>query len=128
MGSHADEICRHTVIHRKSVARAKNQLPDERLVREISALFGILSEPTRVKILHILFRAEMCVCDLAAALGMHQPAVSQQLKILKQADIVTYRKEGKTTFYSLRFDQIRQLYGQGLDYLKVRLNKEYYAG
>lgn len=104
------EVCNTTIIHDDLVKKAKSEMPDEDLIRAIGDFFKILGEPTRIKIIHTLFNQEMCVCDLAAVMNMNQPAISHQLKILKQANLVKYRKEGKSVYYSLSDDHVKQIF------------------
>ena len=77
-------------------------------------MFG---DSTRIKILYLLFEAEMCVCDIAQLLGMTQSAISHQLQVLKKSKLVKYRREGKTVFYSLADDHVRTILGQGMDHV-----------
>ena len=77
-------------------------------------MFG---DSTRIRILYVLFEAEMCVCDIAQVLSMTTSAISHQLKVLKQAHLVKYRREGKTVFYSLSDDHVRSILDQGLEHI-----------
>lgn len=113
-----DNECSCNVIHREAVAKAKKYMPSEELIRDIGDFFKVFGEPTRIMILNALFHSEMCVCDLAALLDMNQPAVSHQLKILRQARLVTYRKDGKVVYYSLNDDHVKQIYEQGMNHIK----------
>ena len=72
---------------------------------------------TRIKILCVLFQAELCVCDLAEVVGMTQSAVSHQLRILKQMKLVKNRREGKTVFYSLAAGHIQSILNQGMEHI-----------
>jgi ArsR family transcriptional regulator len=108
------EMCKILVVHEDLVFKAKKNMPQEDSIRTIGDFFKVLSEPTRIKIINALFNSEMCVCDLTAVLNMNQPAISHQLKTLKQAGFVKYRKEGKIVYYSLSDEHIRQIYEQGL--------------
>ena len=76
-------------------------------------LFKIFGDSTRIRILFVLFEAEVCVCDLAQVLNMTQSAVSHQLKILKQNRLVKSRREGKSIFYSLADDHVRTIMAMG---------------
>ena len=73
-----------------------------------------MGDLTRIRILSALVQSEMCVCDLASLLEMTQSAISHQLRVLRQAHLVNYRKEGKVVYYSLDDDHIKMLYDQGL--------------
>ena len=72
----------------------------------------------RIKIIFILFKEEMCVCDIAELVGMTQSAISHQLRVLKQARLVKFRKEGKTVFYSLDDDHITKIFDYGLHHIE----------
>ncbi len=74
----------------------------------------MFSDFTRVKILCALMNAEMCVCDISALIGMTKSSVSHQLRILKQADLVKYRKEGRVIFYSLADEHVRKIFNEGM--------------
>jgi ArsR family transcriptional regulator len=92
-------------------------LSDETALR-IAEFFKALSDPTRVRIISVLAQAELCVGDLCTLLGMSQPAVSQQLRLLRQARLVTVRREGKHVFYTLSDEHIRSVFQQGLDHVQ----------
>ncbi|ACV69546.1 ArsR/SmtB family transcription factor [Desulfohalobium retbaense] len=85
---------------------------------EVAELFKVLGDATRVKILYSLSQAELCVCDLSRVLGMSVSAVSHQLRVLRAARLVAYRKEGKMAFYRLNDDHVRTLFQQALDHVR----------
>ena len=118
MKSEKIELCRCSIIHDDLVAKAQNDMPDEHLIRDIGDFFKVLGEPTRIKIVNALFISEMCVCDLAAVLQMNQSAISHQLKILKQAGLVRYRRDGKVVYYALHDEHVKQIYEQGMIHIK----------
>ena len=91
--------------------------PDEEMLR-VSELFKVLGDGTRMRILFVLLMSEMCVCDLSETLGMSVSAVSHQLRILRQAHLVRYRRVGKTVFYALADDHVKTLLSQGLDHVR----------
>ncbi len=76
-----------------------------------------MGSSTRIKILYVLFEAEMCVCDIAQLLGMTQSAISHQLQVLKKSKLVKYRRDGKTVFYSLADDHVRSILDQGMEHV-----------
>ena len=92
-------------------------MPKEELLYDLSELYKVFGDSTRIKILYVLFEAEMCVCDIAQLLNMSQSAISHQLRVLKQSRLVKYRREGKTVFYSLADDHVRAILGQGMDHI-----------
>lgn len=92
-------------------------MPGEEQLSDLADLFKVFGDSTRIRILFVLFEAEVCVCDLAETLNMNQSAISHQLKILKQAKLVTSRREGKSVFYSLADDHVRTIIGQGMEHI-----------
>ena len=97
--------------------RLKNQLPDEDVTDKLSEMFKVFGDSTRIKILYVLFESEMCVFDISQLLNMSMSAISHQLRILKQAQLVKFRREGKTVFYSLADDHVRTILGNGMEHL-----------
>lgn len=94
----------------------KNALP-EQTVERLSRLFSALSDPTRLKILHALtVTEELCVCDLAALAELSVSAVSHQLRLLRDRDLVRARREGRMVFYSVADDHIAVLMGTGVEH------------
>ena len=93
-------------------------MPDEDTLYDLSELFRIFGDSTRIRILYVLFEAEMCVCDIAQLLGMTQSAISHQLRALKNARLVKSRREGKTVFYSLADDHVKTIIDQGIEHVK----------
>ena len=92
-------------------------MPDEEMLYDLAELFRIFGDSTRIKILYVLFEAEMCVCDIAELLHMTQSAISHQLRVLKQSKLVKFRREGKTIFYSLADEHVRTIIGMGMEHL-----------
>ena len=111
------EICEVPVIHEDVLARVKEKMPDEDPVYEVSELFKVFGDSTRIKILYALFESELCVCDIAQLLNLTQTAVSHQLRVLKGSKLVKFRREGKTVFYSLDDEHVRSIIGQGMEHL-----------
>ncbi len=93
--------CSERVIHPGAVKKAKAGIPGREELAGMGDFFKVLGDPTRLSILHALLKEELCVCDLSVALGMSVSAVSHQLSVLRQARLVTFRREGKVVFYSL---------------------------
>ena len=100
------------------VARLRSDLPDDEVLYDLSELFRVFGDTTRIKILYVLFESEMCVCDLAKTLNMTQSAISHQLRILKQMKLVKNRREGKTVFYSLADGHIKTIINQGMEHIQ----------
>ena len=93
------------------------KMPDETELDSLAELFKVFGDPTRIRILFVLFETEVCVCDLAKALNMTQSAVSHQLRILKQSRLVKNRREGKSIFYSLADNHVRTMIAQGREHI-----------
>ena len=89
------ELCEATEIHEDLLKVVRDTMPEETELYDLAELFKVFGDSTRIRILFVLFEAEVCVCDLAEVLHMTQSAVSHQLKILKQAKLVSARREGK---------------------------------
>jgi len=112
--------CGITILHDKVIKSVREAMPEAVTLYELAEFFRIFGDSTRIGILWALTRAEMCVCDLSALLSMHQSAVSHQLRILKQARLVKFRREGKVVYYSLNDEHIRGILDDGM----VHLNEE----
>ena len=112
------ECCDTIEIHQSLLDIVNEKLPEEETMYNLAELFKIFGDSTRIRILFVLFEAEVCVCDLAQALNMTQSAISHQLRILKQNKLVKNRREGKSIFYSLADDHVRTIIAQGLDHIK----------
>ena len=93
------------------------EMPDEELLYDLADLFKVFGDPTRVRILFALFQQETCVQEIANRLGMTQSAISHQLRILKQARLVSSRREGKSIFYALADDHIYTIFRQALEHI-----------
>lgn len=115
--SQSIERCDCNVVHEDVVNRVKEQMPPEETLYDLAELFKIFGDSTRVRILWALDAAEMCVCDIAYLLGMTQSAISHQLRILKQANLVKSRREGKNVYYSFKDDHVKQIFEQGLSHI-----------
>ena len=109
--------------HEKMLDMVRHELPTDELLCDLSDLFRLFGDTTRVKILFSLFESEMCVCAIAELLGMTQSAISHQLKILKDANLVTNRREGKTIYYFLSDDHVRTIIAKGFEHLIEERNE-----
>lgn len=111
------EKCDYMHLHEDTINDVKNKMPQEEVLYDLAELFKVFGDTTRIKILYVLFEAEMCVCDIAQLLNMSQSAISHQLRVLKQAGLVKYRRDGKTVFYSLADTHIKAIMNQGLEHV-----------
>ena len=114
------EVCDETVVHTAIVSKIEKSIPDVDALYDLAELFKVFGDSTRIRILFVLFEAEVCVCDLAETLGMTQSAISHQLKILKQNRLVRFRRDGKMVYYSLADDHVRSIIGQGLEHISEK--------
>jgi DNA-binding transcriptional ArsR family regulator len=110
--------CEDSFIHEDQAQAARDQLVDGLIAASLARTFQALSDPTRVRLISALSQAELCVCDLAAVLGMTQSAVSHQLRTLRDQRLVKSRKAGREVFYTLDDDHIRELFHLGLSHIK----------
>ena len=111
------DVCQVSVIHEDVLARVRAKMPDETPVYEVSELFKVFGDSTRARIICALNVEEMCVCDLAALLGMSQSAISHQLRLLKVSRIVKSRKQGRVVYYSLDDAHIGQIFAMAFDHV-----------
>ena len=114
----AGELCDGVHEHFGNALQFSESLPPEEELADMAELFKVFGDSTRIKILYILSKYEMCVCDIATVLSMTQPAVSYQLKVLKQAKLVKNRRAGKTIFYSLADEHVETIIGMAKEHLE----------
>ena len=112
------ECCDCTQVHDDIVSEVTSQLPDDEILYDLAELFKVFGDSTRIKILYALSERELCVCDISELLGVSQTAISHQLRVLKGAKLVKYRREGKNVFYSLDDDHVRSIINQGMEHVE----------
>ena len=110
--------CEVNLIHEELVAQAQAKMVDGLTATHLANTFAALSDPTRVRLISALMETELCVCDLAALLGMTQSATSHQLRILRNLNLVRPRKVGRIVFYPLSDDHIRELFQRGFEHVQ----------
>ena len=115
---HDSECCETVEVHAELLKIVREKLPAEESLLDLAELFKVFGDSTRIRILFVLFEAEVCVCDLAAELNMTQSAISHQLNILKRNKLVKSRREGKSVFYSLADDHVRTIVSQGMEHIE----------
>jgi DNA-binding transcriptional ArsR family regulator len=106
--------CDCNVIHEDIIAKVRKKMPKEELLFNLAELFKVFGDSTRVRIISALLHSEMCVCDIAALLGMTKSAISHQLRALRQTKLVKYRRDGKVVYYSLDDAHVEGIFKQGL--------------
>ena len=117
MEERKDEVCDGFEVHEDLLKIVNETLPEETELYDLAELFKVFGDSTRIRILFVLFEAEVCVCDLAKALNMTQSAISHQLRILKQNKLVKSRREGKSIFYSLADDHVKEILDVALEHI-----------
>lgn len=117
------ECCDFVHAHDEIVERVRKEMPSEDALYDLTELFRIFGDSTRIRILYVLFESEMCVCDIAQLLGMTQSAISHQLRALKNARLVKARRDGKTVFYSLSDDHVKTIIDQGIEHVSEQVSK-----
>jgi len=113
-----EDACEVTCVHPEAVRKAKQAMPDEQCVENASALLKAVADPTRLRLLSALNTGELCVCDLAAVVGISESAVSHQLRFLRAHRLVTFRKEGRIAYYRLLDHHVTVLIGSALEHAR----------
>ena len=116
----ADDVCEVKTIHPQAVEAARAHLRDRDAFVELADTFAALGDPNRAKIVYSLMDHELCVCDVAAAVGITESATSQHLRVLRNLRWVRHRKEGRLVYYSLQDEHVRQLMEIGIDHATGR--------
>ncbi len=112
--------CDERVVHVDSVREARATLPPVPALAALGELFAALGDPTRLRIVAALAQRELCVCDLAAAVGHSESAVSHHLRLLRSLGLVRARRDGRLAYYALDDSHVAALYGQALDHINHR--------
>ncbi|MGI5893125.1 MAG: ArsR/SmtB family transcription factor [Candidatus Merdivicinus sp.] len=105
----SNETCEELHHHEAAVQEAELQMPDDEMLLEASDFFKAFSDSSRLKIIAALVSRELCVCDLCEIVGQSQSAVSHQLRVLRGARIVKFRRDGKQVFYSIDDSHIAEI-------------------
>ena len=105
-------------VHEDVVKRVLDKQPAEEELYDLAELFKVFGDSTRIRILHALLETELCVGDMAQILNLTQSAVSHQLKILKDAKLVRFRREGKIIFYALDDEHVRNILSMGVEHVE----------
>lgn len=112
-----NQICELIHVHEAIVEKVSHEMPSEDVLFDLSELFKVFGDSTRIRILYCLFASEMCVCDIATLLNMTQSAISHQLSVLKKNKLVKSRREGKVVFYALADSHVRTMIDQGIEHV-----------
>lgn len=106
--------------HPDAMRAASGTMPDDDSLFALADLYKIFGDSTRLRILYVLYETELCVCDIAALCGMTVSAISHQLRVLKQARLIKFRKSGKSVLYSLDDDHVHSILAQGMEHLSEK--------
>lgn len=104
--------------HEDVVRRVLESQPAEEVLYDLAELFKVFGDSTRIRILYALIESELCVGDIAQMLNLGQSAVSHQLKLLKDAKLVKFRRDGKVIFYALNDDHVRTILNMGMEHIE----------
>ena len=113
----AEPICETMMIHTDIIEKVKSDFPADSLVEKMALFYKIFGDSTRIRILCALDKAELCVCDMSALLGMTVSAVSHQLKLLRESDLVKTRRDGKIVYYSLSDEHVQKIIECGMEHI-----------
>lgn len=113
-----DLACTAHSVDVETIRKFKDKIHDERDLKKLSNIFKALSDPTRLKIIYILSKSPLCVCDIASVLDMSQSAISHQLRLLRDLNLVKYIRQGKLIIYSLDDEHVLKIFEQGLDHVR----------
>ena len=111
------QVCETNCIHEDLVNEVKKCMPTEEQLYNVAELFKVFGDPTRTKILSALFEHELCVCDICKVVNMTKSAVSHQLRVLREANLVKFRKSGKEVFYSLADNHVVMIYKMAIEHV-----------
>ncbi|MBO4355718.1 MAG: winged helix-turn-helix transcriptional regulator [Clostridia bacterium] len=111
------ETCSFHMVHEDVVKEVEKNLPDDETVFELSELYKVFGDSTRIRILCVLKEHELCVCDIAKLLSMTDSAISHQLRVLRSARLIRSRRDGKTVFYSLADDHVISLIDTAIEHI-----------
>ncbi len=111
------ETCQVNLIHEEVVNYVRENMLRNEDFSKLSLFFKAICDETRIKILFSLSKSEMCVCDIAALLGMTVSAISHQLRVLKQAQLVKFEKKGKVVYYSISDEHVNIVFSNALEHI-----------
>ncbi|MBR3882729.1 MAG: winged helix-turn-helix transcriptional regulator [Clostridia bacterium] len=110
--------CDEEVSNIELVNKVKNNLLSDEEIFDLAELFKVFGDSTRMKIINALMKQDLCVCDIALITNSTPSAISHQLRVLKQAKLVKYRKEGKSVIYSLDDEHVKEIFEKGREHIE----------
>lgn len=117
MGDKKEKICYISTTDDAALKAIKDNLYGEEIISDLSQIFKAIGDPTRLRIIYVLSKQPLCVCDIASLLDMTQSAISHHLRLLRNLKLVKFRKEGKMVIYSLDDHHVLELFNQGLEHV-----------
>lgn len=111
-------VCVGNFLEDEKIQDLKRDLPDDSQMLKLSSIFKALSDPTRLRIIYLLSKSSLCVCDMSNILDMSQSSISHHLRVLRDTHLVKFKKDGKMVIYSLDDDHVYELFEQGLNHVK----------
>lgn len=112
------EICAGHSVDNKTLAEIKVELKKEEGVDRLSRIFKAMGDPSRLKIIYVLAKSSLCVCDIASLLDMTQSSISHHLRVLRDLNLVKFKREGKLVIYSLDDEHVFKLFMEGLEHTR----------
>lgn len=110
-------VCDCDAIHEENVKLAREKMLDDETLKKVAGFYKALADSTRIKIINLLEKSELCVCDICVILNMTKSAVSHQLKYLKQMNLIKSRKQGKEVWYTLSDEHVREVFDVSLEHV-----------
>ncbi len=114
------DVCECEHVHTDAVAHVREVMEDTEVLCALSDFLKVMSDSTRMRIMAALESEELCVCDLSEVLGMTKSAISHQLKVLKDAKLVKFRRDGKNVYYTLKDDHVKTILEMGIQHIKEK--------
>ena len=111
-------LCESTIIHQDKVETVKKMMIEDSVIFDMAELFKVFGDSTRMKIICALLKSELCVCDIAAITNTTVSAISHQLRILKNAKLVKFRKVGKIVYYQIADQHVSEIFKKGLEHIE----------
>lgn len=111
-------VCESTVIHQDVVEQVKKEMLEDSTIFDMAELYKVFGDSTRMKIICALLKSELCVCDIAAITSTTVSAISHQLRILKNAKLVKFRKVGKVVYYEIADSHVSEIFKKGLEHIE----------
>ncbi|HLI50754.1 MAG TPA: metalloregulator ArsR/SmtB family transcription factor [Thermomicrobiaceae bacterium] len=111
-------LCDDPIVHVDAVRNVRANQPPSSSIARLSSLFGALGDPTRLRIVSALSQRELCVCDIAASLGISQSAISHQMRLLRDLGLVRSRRDGRLVYYALDDEHVTTLFQQAKEHVE----------